>query len=276
MTAAENVTQTLLQERADKYGVVRIDEFDLIESSHPEKQAELTAAWITHCGYIVDGNFVLTRTSSVNDYAAAVLSMDGSPLSTQEIVDRFVFDRSPRSLGQRAERGRPFRARRSRPMGPQGVGSRRLRRDPVGHPGAGRPWRWSGQADGSRRVHHQPVQRQRQQRGGVRRRRSVRDEGRDRPARDRGPGCAQGPGAHSPTVPPPRRLGLPGADQHRPPARQRLSRAARHRDRSRPPRRRDPAARQPARTAVRCLDGTAAPVRHHPPLPHGRGRRCRR
>ncbi len=99
MTAAENVTQTLLQERADKYGVVRIDEFDLIESSHPEKQAELTAAWITHCGYIVDGNFVLTRTSSVNDYAAAVLSMDGSPLSTQEIVDRFVFDRSPRSLG---------------------------------------------------------------------------------------------------------------------------------------------------------------------------------
>lgn len=99
MTAAENVTQTLLQERADKYGVVRIDEFDLIQSSHPEKQAELTAAWITHCGYIVDGNFVLTRTSSVNDYAAAVLSMDGSPLSTQEIVDRFVFDRSPRSLG---------------------------------------------------------------------------------------------------------------------------------------------------------------------------------
>ena len=99
MTAAENVTQTLLQERADKYGVVRIDEFDLIQSSHPEKQAELTAAWITHCGYIVDGNFVLTRTSSVNDYAAAVLSIDGSPLSTQEIVDRFVFDRSPRSLG---------------------------------------------------------------------------------------------------------------------------------------------------------------------------------
>src|SRR5581483_4971019 len=74
MTAAENVTQTRLQELADKYGVVRIDEFDLIQSSHPEKQTELTAAWITHCGYCVDGNFVLTRTSSVNDYAAAVLS----------------------------------------------------------------------------------------------------------------------------------------------------------------------------------------------------------
>lgn len=99
MTAAETVTQTLLQERADNYGVARIDEFALIQSSHPEKQAELTAAWITHCGYIVDGNFVLTRTSSVNDYAAAVLSMGGSPLSTQEIVDRFAFDRSPRSLG---------------------------------------------------------------------------------------------------------------------------------------------------------------------------------
>ncbi|GAB38249.1 hypothetical protein GOSPT_039_00050, partial [Gordonia sputi NBRC 100414] len=98
-TAAESITQMLLQERADKYGVVRIDEFDLIQSSSPEKHAELTAAWITHCGYLVDGNFVLTRTSSVRDYAAAVLSMDGSPLSTQEIVDRFVFERSPRSLG---------------------------------------------------------------------------------------------------------------------------------------------------------------------------------
>ena len=99
MTAAESATQTLLQERADKYGVVRIDEFDLIQSSHPGLQSELTAAWISRCGYVVDGNFVLTRTSSVNDYAAAILSMDGSPLSTQEIVDRFVFDRSPRSLG---------------------------------------------------------------------------------------------------------------------------------------------------------------------------------
>lgn len=99
MTAAETITQTLLQERANQYGVVRLDEFDLIQSDHPERLAELRASWISHCGYIVDGEFVLSRTQSVGDYAAAVLSIEGSPLSAQEIVDRFVFERSARSLG---------------------------------------------------------------------------------------------------------------------------------------------------------------------------------
>lgn len=99
MTAVETITQTLLQERADNYGVVRLDEFDVIQSSRPEKLPELTAAWIARCGYIVEGHHVLTRTSSVGDYGAAVLSLEGSPLSSQEIVDRFVFDRSARSLG---------------------------------------------------------------------------------------------------------------------------------------------------------------------------------
>lgn len=98
MTAAETTTQTLLQERANQYGVVRLDEFDLIQSGHPERLGELRAAWIGHCGYIVDGEFVLSRTQSVGDYAAAVLSIEGSPLSAQEIVDRFVFERSVRSL----------------------------------------------------------------------------------------------------------------------------------------------------------------------------------
>jgi hypothetical protein len=98
MREAEVVTQKFLEESTNQYGVIRLDEVRLIETSHPGRLVELTAAWITHCGYVVDGDFVLTRTSSVNDYAAAVLAIDGSPLSTQEIVDRFVFDRSPRSL----------------------------------------------------------------------------------------------------------------------------------------------------------------------------------
>ncbi|QYF91061.1 sigma factor-like helix-turn-helix DNA-binding protein [Arthrobacter sp. PAMC25284] len=98
MTAAETTTQTSLQERANQYGVVRLDEFDLIQSGHPERLGELRAAWIGHCGYIVDGEFVLSRTQSVGDYAAAVLSIEGSPLRAQEIVDRFVFERSVRSL----------------------------------------------------------------------------------------------------------------------------------------------------------------------------------
>lgn len=99
MTAAENMTQTLLQERANQYGVVRLDEFELVQSNQPELLTKLRASWITHCGYIVDGDFVLSNTQSVGDYAAGVLSIDGSPLSAQEIVERFVFDRSSRSLG---------------------------------------------------------------------------------------------------------------------------------------------------------------------------------
>lgn len=99
MTAALELTRTQLQERVDQYGVIRLDELELVESSHPEKRPDLTASWLTHCGYIVHGEFVLTHTSSVGDYAAAVLSLEGSPLSSQEIVDRFVFDRSTRSLG---------------------------------------------------------------------------------------------------------------------------------------------------------------------------------
>jgi hypothetical protein len=99
MTAALALTQAQLEERADGYGVVRLDELDLVETSQPERQPELTASWLTHCGYICHGEFALTRTSSVDDYAAAVLSLEGSPLSSQEIVDRFVFDRSARSLG---------------------------------------------------------------------------------------------------------------------------------------------------------------------------------
>ncbi|WP_162824252.1 sigma factor-like helix-turn-helix DNA-binding protein [Peterkaempfera bronchialis] len=98
MTAARTITQTFLQERADKYGVVRLDSLDLIETSQPERLPELTASWLTHCGYIIDGDFVFTQTQSVGDYGAAVLSVAGAPLSAQEIVDRFIVERSAGSL----------------------------------------------------------------------------------------------------------------------------------------------------------------------------------
>ncbi|MFJ9775577.1 sigma factor-like helix-turn-helix DNA-binding protein [Kitasatospora sp. NPDC101157] len=98
MTAARTITQTLLQERADKYGVVRLDSLDLIEASQLERLPELTASWLTHCSYINHGDFVLTRTQSVGDYGAAILSVAGTPLSAQEIVDRFIVERSSGSL----------------------------------------------------------------------------------------------------------------------------------------------------------------------------------
>ncbi|WP_369133589.1 sigma factor-like helix-turn-helix DNA-binding protein [Modestobacter sp. I12A-02662] len=98
LTAARTITQTQLQERVDRYGVARIDNLSLVEISQLERRTVLTAAWLTHCGYVVDGDFVLTRTQSVQDYGAAVLSILGSPLSAQEIVDRFLTERSAASL----------------------------------------------------------------------------------------------------------------------------------------------------------------------------------
>ncbi|OBJ57435.1 sigma factor-like helix-turn-helix DNA-binding protein [Mycobacterium asiaticum] len=99
MTAARALTQAQLDEKADHYGVVRLDELDLINPSRPERCPDLTASWLAHCGYVIYSEFVLTRTSSVGDYAAAILRLEGSPLGSQEIVDRFVFERSARSLG---------------------------------------------------------------------------------------------------------------------------------------------------------------------------------
>ncbi|SDU48253.1 sigma factor-like helix-turn-helix DNA-binding protein [Jiangella alkaliphila] len=98
MTAAQAATQTQLQECADPYGVVRLDELDLVQTTEPDHKAELTAAWLTYCGYVVDEGHVIMRTHSVGDYGAAVLAIVGSPLSAQEIVDRFIFERSPGSL----------------------------------------------------------------------------------------------------------------------------------------------------------------------------------
>ncbi|MFI7482075.1 sigma factor-like helix-turn-helix DNA-binding protein [Kocuria sp. M1R5S2] len=98
MDSARSVTQAQLQERADPYGVVLLDDLDLVETSRPECRAELTAEWLTHCGYIIESGHVLSRTRSVGDYGAAILSIVGSPLSTQQILDRFVFERSARSF----------------------------------------------------------------------------------------------------------------------------------------------------------------------------------
>ncbi|MEX5297523.1 sigma factor-like helix-turn-helix DNA-binding protein [Kocuria sp. CPCC 205292] len=98
MSSAQTMTQTQLQERANAYGVVLLDDLNLVETSRPECRIELTTAWLTYCGYIIEGGHVLTRTQSVGDYGAAILSIAGSPLSAQEILDRFVFERSAGSL----------------------------------------------------------------------------------------------------------------------------------------------------------------------------------
>jgi RNA polymerase sigma factor (sigma-70 family) len=96
--AARAWTETQLRERASRYGVVQLQELDLVETSDPESSVQLTRRWLEDCGYLVDGSHVLTRTKSVGDYAAAILSIHGEPMSSQEVLDRFAYERSPGSL----------------------------------------------------------------------------------------------------------------------------------------------------------------------------------
>jgi hypothetical protein len=96
--AAQDWTRTHLREHANEHGVVHIDDLDLVETGTPEWRGDLTQKWLSTCGYVVDGDYVLTRTQSVRDYAAGILSITGSPMSAQELVERFVFERNVGSL----------------------------------------------------------------------------------------------------------------------------------------------------------------------------------
>ncbi len=97
-SAARTWTAAQLRERADRYGVARIEELDLVETSTPENREELTRLWLDACGYLIDGANVFIRTQSVGDYACAILSITGRPMTSQEIIERFVIERSAGSL----------------------------------------------------------------------------------------------------------------------------------------------------------------------------------
>lgn len=105
---AVSVTQTLLQEQVDEYGVTRVDEIDLVKSHVQARIPALTTEWLKRCEYVIYGDFVLTRTSSVGDYAAAILSIEGAPLRVNDIVSRFAVDRSERSVANAMGRDERF------------------------------------------------------------------------------------------------------------------------------------------------------------------------
>lgn len=107
-------TRDLLAEVANGHGVAAVSDIKLIvglsaestscgnalpddAADHSIEMSEL-AQWLRSCGYVIDGPNVYTQTSSVGDYAAAVLSAGGVPLSSDEIVGRFEYTRSPNSL----------------------------------------------------------------------------------------------------------------------------------------------------------------------------------
>lgn len=80
-------TSVVLEELADECGVVRLADIDLGINGQPGKPPWL-ADWLSHLGYQIQEEFALLRTRSVNDLAAALLSIEGSPMSTDQLFQR--------------------------------------------------------------------------------------------------------------------------------------------------------------------------------------------
>jgi Sigma-70, region 4/Bacterial RNA polymerase, alpha chain C terminal domain len=97
MVAAQTVTLSRLQELANQYGVVRIDELEPI-NRHMIDPDQAQRRWLEYCGYVLHGEHVFIRTQSVGDRAAAVLSVEGAALGSQTILDRLGVDRTLGSL----------------------------------------------------------------------------------------------------------------------------------------------------------------------------------
>lgn len=96
---AQAVTLARLQELANQYGVVRFDDLDALNPYQSVEAGRQTLRdWLTYCGYVIDGDYILTRTQSVADRAASILSIVGSSMASQEILDRFGIERSLGSL----------------------------------------------------------------------------------------------------------------------------------------------------------------------------------
>ncbi|UYP20207.1 hypothetical protein OED52_06640 [Rhodococcus sp. Z13] len=96
--AARTATATQIEEFVDGYGVALVASLDFIDIEPEDRKRAITAEWLEYCGYTIDGDHLLTRTQSVQDYAASILSVVGSPLSSDDIIARFAVERNVRSL----------------------------------------------------------------------------------------------------------------------------------------------------------------------------------
>lgn len=81
--AARRDTAVFLDELADGYGVVRLADVTLSEDE--AVALPWLKDWLTYLGYEVRDEFVLLKTTSLNDMAAAILSIEGAPLTFDEL-----------------------------------------------------------------------------------------------------------------------------------------------------------------------------------------------
>jgi hypothetical protein len=97
--AAQTMTVTRLHELANHHGVVAVDDLEAFNPNQSlEAGRESLRAWLAYCGYALDGEYVFTRIGSVSDRAAAILSVVGSPMVSQDLLDRLGVERTLGSL----------------------------------------------------------------------------------------------------------------------------------------------------------------------------------
>ena len=90
---------TSLQEVANTYGVVSIEDLGILNPSQSGGAGvQSLRSWLSYCGYVLEGENVFTRTQSVGDRAASILSVVGSPMAAQQILDKFGVERNLGSL----------------------------------------------------------------------------------------------------------------------------------------------------------------------------------
>ncbi|MFC0315950.1 sigma factor-like helix-turn-helix DNA-binding protein [Gordonia phosphorivorans] len=99
LQSAREKTQQLLLDRADDYGVVDPAALaDLTAAALPDEDPRWRTDWVTALGHVVNREAILTRTGTIEDYAAAVLSLHGEPMTPEELVASFHVERSARSM----------------------------------------------------------------------------------------------------------------------------------------------------------------------------------
>lgn len=95
LKTAKEKTVALLQSQANPQGVVEFDR--LVEQTDLEE--EELREWLAQCGFMLLSEHVLTKSRSLPEKAAGVLSIQGRAMSTSEIFDAVGQGRTVRSLG---------------------------------------------------------------------------------------------------------------------------------------------------------------------------------
>lgn len=90
-------TKENLSAEANEYGVLPLDQVDIVATQHVDAD-EANRSWLEYCNLTVDDTYVYLQSSSHGDRACAILSISGTPLSTDAIASKIPGHPNIRSL----------------------------------------------------------------------------------------------------------------------------------------------------------------------------------